>query len=782
MRAVFHRVRSRSAIYMVPVLLLATVFVSTPLIAERDAMDAPLKVVRYEDTDTIRGFVGKHLHDPDLWPVILALNNIPSPAELRPGMNLHLPVRQVMAADNALLTSLNAIQAATAEGARIFAPTEIGKAVENRDTAITQRTGGEWRQVVSFAGIATGFAHRALDISIAQRDISAEAVVSDVQGSVEGRAPAEPSWTDRDLNDVLVEFERMRTLSGSTTQITFRDQSRLRLNPNSNATIQRMRSDPLTGGEVTKVSLVNGDFYALLNQLSEKTSFEIDVPGIKTTTNSADFWIKNDPTGARFVNYDAAQLEIISGNETISLGENEGVVMNGQTAERAEILTSPVPTAPDLGAVLYSEVAPLQWQKFSGAEAYWIEIASDPGFNQMHVSEWGVRGTSFAASGLAPARYHWRVAALDKLGLPGEWSTPQDFTLRADNTPPYLTLLSPAPDTIVKQPSVNVFGATEGGATLDLNGAPLVIADDGSFERRVELHLGDNDITVLARDPAGNQSTRRLNVVYRPAATVDIVLSDQIPRVGAALATRSDKLSVQGVTNANLGSAVVVRAADGAELVRSLVGEEGQVQFVVPASLEPLGYSIEILAPGGAIEGLSTFTTIQDQDPPAIMLDLPPPRVTGDLVIQLAGSASDAVTLEMNGAQAQLVEGRFDLNLTLNQGENQFDLVASDATGNVSLTHLEILLDVDPPEILRADLRRPKGVGGPIELEVEATDASGLRQAAPFVMSVGGVERDGFLRCDAASRLCRASLPPEPGELELIELIIEDYAGNTAFQ
>jgi hypothetical protein len=278
----------------------------TTVLAEIDPLDAPLEVVRYGKDDTIRGFVGKHPGDPDLWPLVLSLNDIASPAELRPGMDLRLPVRQVMAADDALLVSLNAIQTATAEGARVFAPDEIGQALENRDTAIIRRTDGKWRKVARFASISANFANIARDISIALRDIAAEAVVSDVQGDVEGRSPAEPSWTDRELNDVLVEFERLRTLSASSTQVTFRDQSRLRLNANSNATIQRMRSDPLTGVEVTKVSLVNGDFYALLNQLSDKITFEIEVPGLETTTNSADFWIKNDQTGTRFVNYDAS--------------------------------------------------------------------------------------------------------------------------------------------------------------------------------------------------------------------------------------------------------------------------------------------------------------------------------------------------------------------------------------------------------------------------------------------------------------------------------------------
>ena len=243
------------------------------------------------------------------------------------------------AADEALAFSLAAIQKATAEGARIFAPVEIGAAIENRDTAVEQRDLGAWAEVVSYAGLATGFADQALAISVAQRDRAAEAVVSDAQGSVEGRAPDQPRWSERSAQDVLVEFERLRTLSASTAQVTFRDLSRLRLNPNSNAVIQRMRSDPLTGGEVTKVSLVNGDFYALLNQLGDRTNFEVAVPGLETATQSADFWIRHDDEGSRFTNYDAAALEITRGAEKISIGENEGaVVPNSGETERTRVL------------------------------------------------------------------------------------------------------------------------------------------------------------------------------------------------------------------------------------------------------------------------------------------------------------------------------------------------------------------------------------------------------------------------------------------------------------
>ncbi len=765
---------------MIVALPLIVILSPASLAAQSSELDAPLEEVTFTEADTIRGVVSQYLRDPDLWPTVLRLNGIDSPAELVPGTRLKLPVKQVEAADAALSVSLEAIQAANAEGAQIFAPGEIGSAIENRDAAVAKRGEGEWRQVVSFSGLAETFAREALEISVKQRDRSAEAVVSDVQGNVEGRAPAEPKWSDRDLDDILVEFERVRTLSDSTTQITFRDLSRLRLNANSNATIQRMRSDPLTGGEVTKVSLANGDFYALLNQLSDKSTFEIDVPGIETTTNSADFWIKNDTSGARFVNYDASDLEIKRGGEAITVGENEGVVITGTETARAEVLNAPLPSAPDVGEVIYTPETTLLWEPFDGAVAYWVEIALDPGFNQMAVSEWGVRDTQMARA-LSPSRYHWRVAALDQLGLPGEWSTHREFTVRQDATPPFLTLLSPASDTIFTRPDIEILGATEPDARLVLNGTPLITGADGSFLAAVQLVPGPNTLTVEAVDPAGNVSTRSQTVVFRPAAEVDISLSDRIPRVGDALATRLETLSVSATTTAEPGASVVVRDLSEAVVVQLVVGAGGDIGFTVPVDEAERGYMIEVLSPVGAVEGRKLFRAVRDRTPPRISLDVPPPKATAEPFVELAGVADDAVSLELYGTLVPVAEGRFSLTLELKPGENGFDLLATDAVGNVSVTRLQTLLDIEPPEILSVDLSRDGGEDSTIQIVVEASDASGLVQAAPFLIAVDGVEYDGFLRCDSLSGLCRGTVPPAPGELELIELIIEDYAGNAAF-
>ncbi|WP_204113592.1 FecR domain-containing protein [Shimia biformata] len=756
---------------------------TAPLTAETDPLDTPFEVIEFTGQETLREFVRRHLNDPDLWPTVLRINQLASPADLTPGAMLFMPVTQVALADGALLSSLQAIQSATAQGARLFAPIEIGEAIDSRDIAVQRREVGEWRDVIDYTELATARAQEAYDISIKQRDRAAEALITDIHGNVEGRDPAEPAWSDRSLNDVLVEFERLRTLSNSTTQVTFRDLSRLRLNPNSNATIQAMRTDPLTGKEVTKVSLSNGDFYALLNQLSTRDEFEIEVPGIETRTESGDFWVKNDATGARFVNYDKASVDITAGTQTVKLGQNEGVVISGGSAKaRTAVLDSARALAPVGGETVYGGSAPLRWDVFEGAAGYWIELASDPDFNQMVASEWGIPETGFDVNGLDIGDYHWRVAALDALGLPGQWSKTETFKVRYDTTPPFLTILAPGRSSNSETDRIEVFGATEQYAVLTLNGKVTEIAADGSFFADVALRPGLNRIAITATDPAGNISEKVAEVSYRPPVSVEIVLADTLPRDGAVLLSATGEMTILATSTAAPGVAVRVIDADGALAAQGRVQGDGGVTLTVPATDEGRDFVIEVLAPSGAVEGRLPITVRRDTTPPALALDMPPPLATQGLALTLTGTVEPGAVVTLDDRSVPVTDGRFVVAVELAAGRNAFELRARDAAGNTALVTATTLQDSDPPEIVRAEATRPDGDDGPIEILVEANDISGLRQAAEFLVEIGNSEYEGLMRCDAALNICRATLPPEPGALNLVEVIVQDYAGNEAIR
>jgi len=743
-------------------------------------LDAPLKPVAFKVGDTLRGIVAAELSDPDLWPLVLELSGISAITEVQPGTVLSLPVQQVKLTDVALLRALDAIQAANAEGARLFAPDRIEAAIVNRDDAVVQRGSGEWRGAVRLADVATGFAVEALQVSLAQRDRDAEALVSDVQGNVEGRSPDASLWTNRDLNDVLVQAERVRTLSGSTTQITFRDLSRLRLNPNSNATIERMRTDPLTGGEVTKIALVSGDFYALLNQLGEETSFEINAGGLATQTDSKDFWIKTDETGARFANYDEAALVVGSGQNAVTLGENEGAVVSPSgVAQVTEVLDRPALLGPADGSPVFGRSAQLSWIAKDDSAGYWVEIAVDAGFNEMRVSEWGVPSTGYDAQGLDQGRYHWRVAALDAFGLPGSWSIANSFDLISDTTPPFLAVATPTDGDLIATPLVTIAGESEPGVNLTVNAESVTLGDDDRFTVTLDVVAGQNSFALVAVDRAGNRTERTVSVIFRPGEALVVTPDPGLPRdAEGRFLTATDELAFTAGSTATPGSAVRLTDAAGSVVVQAVVDAGGAISLTAPARPDPTPYRLEVLSPLGTVEGALDIAVITDTEPPEINFDTAPPQATAKLAFRLAFEVGDAVAVQLNGADLTFADGKATLQATLSDGLNPFEITARDAVGNVRLRSIAVILDAEPPEITAIRLTRPDGPQGPIIIEATATDNAGLRAAARYRIAVNGTEEAGVLRCDGQTGRCATTLPPRDGTVTLQSVTIEDYAGN----
>lgn len=748
---------------------------------QAQALNAPLIEIIYQDGETLRALCGRELNDPDLWPLVLQLSGVTALTDLRPGVVLKMPVVQVKAIDGALREALDAIQAANAEGARLFAPDQIEAAINSHADAVLRRGEGAWAVAVDLAGVATGFAKEALQISLSQRDRAAEALVTDVQGDVEGRRPDASSWTGRQLNDALVQSERLRTLSRSTTQVTFRDLSRLRLNPNSNATIQRMRSDPLTGGEVTKIELVSGDFYALLNQLGEGTSFEIDVAGLETTTDSADFWIKTDETGARFANYDEAELVVGSGAQAVSLGEGEGAVVDAQgDAQVTEVLDRPTLLTPVDEGPVYGRTAALTWEPKDAAAGYWLEVAADAGFNEMRVSEWGIPATEFDVTGIDPGTYHWRVAALDAFGLPGAWSLAQSFDLISDTTAPYLAVAEPGEGALVAQADLVVQGETEPGLLLTVQGLAVPLSADGAFRADLVLQPGPNAVVLVATDAAGNVTEKVVNVVYRPAEALAITPDAGLPRDAAGrFLTATDSLAFAAASTAAPGAAVRLVAADGAVPVETTVGAAGVISLTIPATITPQDWQIEVLSPLGAVEGALPLSVLSDTTPPEIGFASPPPQAVAEAAFSVVATAGDAVRVTVNGAEVALVDGAFAVQADLAPGANAFEIAATDLAGNVGLRTATVLLDAEPPVIRSAELTQADGA---LLIKAEAGDNAGLRVAGRFVVAVDGVEQAGVLRCEAQTGLCRATLPATGKDVRLRSVSVTDYAGNTAEQ
>ena len=88
-------------------------------------------------------------------------------------------------------------------------------------------------------------------------------------------------------------------------------------------------------------------------------------------------------------------------------------------------------------------------------------------------------------------------------------------TITIDTLPPMLTVNSPAPLLTVGIPSVRVSGVTEPTATLTVQGQFVRVQPSGSFDVPVALlTAGQNTITIIATDQAGNTNTVTRAVIY----------------------------------------------------------------------------------------------------------------------------------------------------------------------------------------------------------------------------------------------------------------------------
>ena len=433
--------------------------------------------------------------------------------------------------------------------------------------------------------------------------------------------------------------------------------------------IQRMRVDPLSRREEAKVSLIEGDIYALLGGKSERKKFELEVPEVDTEIESRNFWVGRNVNGSKFANYDDGVLRVAAQNSSVTLGRNEGtLVRSGQApSAKLDVLPAPALVEPvDDGVAVDLD---LRWQPIEAAAGYWLEVAEDPGFNRMTVSRFGLTELDFDLDGFEIGSYYWRVAGLDKFGLPGARSDVWRFHVRVDRTPPFLTIIEPTEGAIVRESPVRLRGESELEASLNLDGAPLAVDDSGGFELSYAAEPGLNEVVVEASDAAGNVTRRSRSFLYMPDEATAVVFDDAIPRRGPRhFVTDRDVLSLAG--NATPDAKVMVRTAGGALRTSAYSDGAGRFTINVPLADATEQFEVEFVTASG-FAARDDFTASVDREPPSIDFETPPPAVTAVEWLPLRGRAEGATSLTINGESVQLVEGVFDQSVTLRPGRQQ---------------------------------------------------------------------------------------------------------------
>jgi hypothetical protein len=340
-------------------------------------------------------------------------------------------------------------------------------------------------------------------------------------GSVKVRQGGAPEWRDASAETLLRKGDFVRTARDSAAQVTFFDGSVMDLRPECVIEIEEASQNPKT----QRPSVVSTVSLGTVN-LSARSSTEVITP---------NFTVRQEPdsTGAIHVGTTGeSQVSIFrgtgsvktKGGQEVALGTNEQVRVSsaGQASEKVVLPSAPRLVAPvDESDLVYANPAAaattLQWSEVKEAASYRIMVDSNPQFYRPIVDQVHER-TSVRLRGLDVGKYYWRVAAVGKGQAEGSFSEPGRFgvsrgaaTAAASGPQLSITMFE------VRGNLLQVKGKTEAGASVAVNGEPVQVQPDGTFNEYIGLERAgrqDVKIRVVGLNGGIREDTRSVVVAF----------------------------------------------------------------------------------------------------------------------------------------------------------------------------------------------------------------------------------------------------------------------------
>jgi hypothetical protein len=737
------------------------------------ALTSAQERVVVEPGQTLRDIAAEHLGKPDLWTELLVANNL-SIGAVRPGMSLKLPQGPYREAFTALDTAATRLQQAIQVGAEVFAPDELARANDARDDALRLCRDRRPEDCYQRAQTAEQLAEAVFRSAEAKRKTSATARLAGREGKVQGKRVDDLVWNNLAQGDSLEVGQTLRTLSASRAEIRFVDDSVLRLGANSQAVIQAMQVDRLTRQRQAKVSLVEGDVYALLAE-GGRSAFTLESGGVATGGRSRNFRIRQDGSKTRVANYDARSVAVESETERLTLNRNQGLVLSPETGEVSfqDLLPAPDLVRPAYRERVYTQAVSLGWGEVPGAASYRLEVARDSGFVEgVRVIE-EITESAHTLKGLAPAVYFWRVAAVDSIGLTGPASVTHRFRVILNESAPFLTLRQPQA-AVVEVREIELIGETEATARVTIDGSPVRVSGDGHFHHRVTLDPGPNRFRITAVNPAGIPNERQLTVRYRLRQTAPVTYAETLPRVADRhFITNQDELVLTGTT---LPDARLTLYANGDRLTaRGHAADNGAFQMGIPLRSGTQGFLVTIEDPDTGYLTRDWIAVTADSRPPQLRL-APIPAHTTAAQLTFTGRVIEGEQLTINGEAVPLDAGRFRTDRVLTAGENTFQFRVRDLAGNEIHPLYRVLRDTQPPELIR---HRVEVRADRILVEAEAWDASSLQRTAEYQLQAEDGLHTGALVL-TGDGYYRAVIPGWTGigRPRLDSISVSDHLGN----
>jgi hypothetical protein len=214
---------------------------------------------------------------------------------------------------------------------------------------------------------------------------------------------------------------------------------------------------------------------------------------------------------------------VSTGTQTVVLNDREKVsaTRTGEITAKVQLPEAPQPLLPADNRIYdlkTGDQIDLRWAAVPNAAKYRLQISRSRLFVPDAIEvDLNNRTETYAVVKVSrEGAYFWRVATINKDGISSDWSAVRRFKMLAEL--PRIGDNAPPPPLSVSTPQQMgnlflVFGKTDPGATVTVNGEIADVDADGSFRKTITIDRdGYAMLIVKAANASGTETVKRIRV------------------------------------------------------------------------------------------------------------------------------------------------------------------------------------------------------------------------------------------------------------------------------
>lgn len=345
-------------------------------------------------------------------------------------------------------------------------------------------------------------------------DASFISIEGDVSLQSAGRSTFEPARQ----RQAIFDGDFVKTGRNGSAEIMFADGTLYTLRPGSLFEVHRPSSSDSAGNEVKIVSGVINVFTAGSTSKIATDAATADVDRDSRAALDVEKGEKTEITSFR------GRTTVSTSKQTVVLAEREKVSAasrSGEISAKVQLPEAPQPLLPAdnrMYDLKTGDQVDLRWSNVAVAARYRLQISRSRLFVPDAIEvDLDHRTESYAVVKVSrEGAYFWRVATIDRDGIPSDWSAVRRFKMLAEM--PQAGANAPPPPLTVSPPQQMgnlflVFGKTDPGANVTVNGETADVDSDGSFRKTITIDRdGYAMLIVKAAGASGNETVRRIKV------------------------------------------------------------------------------------------------------------------------------------------------------------------------------------------------------------------------------------------------------------------------------